>query len=261
MSELALRTVSAVLLAALALATAALGQWPLSLLWAAAGAAVAAEWTTVTAIAPRRGLRTILPAFAAATGLALLISTLASAAVLSAGTIVVCALGLGLRDRLWAVAGLWCGAVLAIVPVLVRADPALGLPGLLWMFAVVWTTDVAAFFTGRRLGGPKLWPRVSPKKTWSGFVGGTFAGTLAGTATLVWFGGWAPSALLVLASAAASVVGQGGDLAESALKRHFGVKDSSRVIPGHGGFMDRLDGFWAVSVLVGAGVALRGVLR
>jgi phosphatidate cytidylyltransferase len=139
----------------------------------------------------------------------------------------------------------------------VRDHPALGIVGVLWLFAVVWTTDIVAYFTGRRFGGPKLWPQVSPKKTWSGFAGGLVAGTLAGLAVPVvarrW--GWNPPLglpALAMLSALASVVGQLGDLGESALKRHFGVKDSGRLIPGHGGVMDRLDAFWAVALLVGA---------
>jgi phosphatidate cytidylyltransferase len=131
---------------------------------------------------------------------------------------------------------------------------------MLWMFAVVWTSDVAAYFTGRGLGGPKLWPAVSPKKTWSGFFGGLVGGTLAGlmvvsAATGL---GWLPVAPLwavALASALASVASQAGDLGESALKRRFGVKDSGQLIPGHGGAMDRLDGFWAVAVLAALGLA------
>jgi phosphatidate cytidylyltransferase len=115
-------------------------------------------------------------------------------------------------------------------------------------------TDIAAYFTGRKLGGPKLMPRFSPKKTWSGAIGGTIAGTLGGYAV------WAltPQAatvvgpgLVIAASLAASVVSQAGDLFESAIKRRFGTKDSSHLIPGHGGFLDRLDGYWAVLVFAG----------
>jgi phosphatidate cytidylyltransferase len=138
----------------------------------------------------------------------------------------------------------------------VRFDPLLGTAGIIWIFAVVWGTDVAAYFTGRKIGGPKLWPSVSPGKTWSGFAGGLIAGTLAGTLTGIFarmFGVSLPFDLVSLTalSAFASVVGQLGDLGESALKRHFHVKDSSNLIPGHGGVMDRLDAFAAVCLLVG----------
>ena len=134
-----------------------------------------------------------------------------------------------------------------------RQVPEIGLFLIGWTFAVVWFTDIAAYFTGRALGGPKLMPSVSPKKTWSGALGGALAGTAGGMA--VWALMPATAGLgfgVVLAiSLAASVVSQAGDLFESAIKRRFGTKDSSRLIPGHGGFLDRLDGYWAVLVFAG----------
>jgi phosphatidate cytidylyltransferase len=156
----------------------------------------------------------------------------------------------------WMALGFAYAAVVAIVPPLVRADPSLGIAAILWMFAVVWFTDIAGYFAGRALGGPKLWPAVSPKKTWSGFLGGLAAAILAGAALAAIASrfGWTPpvSAVgVILMSAVASVLSQLGDLGESALKRRFGAKDSSRLIPGHGGVMDRLDGFWAVAALMG----------
>src|SRR5215207_68801 len=169
------------------------------------------------------------------------------------------------RDRSWAAGGFTYAAVIAVVPPLVREHPRLGLVAILWMFAVVWLTDIAAYFAGRRFGGPKLWPRVSPKKTWSGFFGGLVAGVAAGGVVVLVagrFGVAAPVsfAIVVLFSAVASVLSQLGDLGESALKRRFGAKDSGVLIPGHGGVMDRLDGFWAAAALIGlvlAGVQLR----
>jgi phosphatidate cytidylyltransferase len=160
------------------------------------------------------------------------------------------------RDRLWALGGYFYAAVIVLVPTIMRDRVDFGLVGLVWMFAVVWATDIAAYFTGRSLGGPKLWPRVSPKKTWSGFSGGVIASILAGVAVAAVAdrAGWIPPASLgtaALVSCIASVASQVGDLGESALKRRFEVKDSSRLIPGHGGVMDRLDGFWAVALLVG----------
>jgi phosphatidate cytidylyltransferase len=160
----------------------------------------------------------------------------------------------------WMAAGFAYAAVIAIVPPWVREHPRLGIVAILWMFAVVWFTDIAAYFSGRALGGPKLWPAVSPKKTWSGFLGGLAAAILAGAAVAVIASGfgWKPPVSLtvvVLVSAVASILSQLGDLGESALKRRFGAKDSGRLIPGHGGVMDRLDGFWAVAALMGVALA------
>ena len=131
------------------------------------------------------------------------------------------------RDRFWVVSGFLYAAVISIVPPLVRDHPDLGLVGLLWMFAVVWTTDIAAYFTGRRFGGPKLWPEFSPKKTWSGFVGGVLRpAPLAGILVTVLgqrFGWTAPGGLMlaIVGSAIASVASQLGDLGESAMKRQI----------------------------------------
>jgi phosphatidate cytidylyltransferase len=115
---------------------------------------------------------------------------------------------------------------------------------LLWLLAVVWATDIGAYAVGRSLGGPRLAPRWSPRKTWTGFVGGTVCAALAGGATALTLG-VSPTAPLVLVSAGLAIVAQFGDLAESLAKRRFGVKDSSGLIPGHGGLLDRLDGFLA----------------
>jgi phosphatidate cytidylyltransferase len=261
-TELGTRVISAVVLGVVALGTASYGGWPFALFWLAAGVAVAVEWITVTGVKPRPVLFGLLGGGLAVLTALLLLQAEWTASLGAAGLILALTLILGRsgRDRAWAAAGFVYAAVIALIPPLVRADPALGLVGLLWMFALVWTTDVAAYFTGRRLGGPKLWPRVSPKKTWSGFIGGVVAGTLAGLVVVSVAGafGWTAPAGLVevgIATALASAASQLGDLGESALKRKFSVKDSSHLIPGHGGVMDRVDGFWAVAALVGLGLA------
>jgi phosphatidate cytidylyltransferase len=186
--------------------------------------------------------------------------------LVAAGAILIEWIGMSGRAPLWILTGVACAAVIAVVPPLVREHPQLGIVGILWMFAVVWGTDIAAYFAGRRFGGPKLAPSVSPKKTWSGFAGGLVAGTLAGTLLAVVarrFGWTAPVGLpvILMFSAIASVLAQLGDLGESALKRRFGAKDSGRLIPGHGGVMDRLDGFWAVAALMGVVLAATQGLR
>ncbi|MBZ6076918.1 phosphatidate cytidylyltransferase [Microvirga puerhi] len=258
-SELAKRVVSAIVLIPLALYTAYQGGWAFALFWLAAGIAMMVEWTNMTRVEPRypvqivQGLGLValtvvlLRDMSLATGFAIAVVTALLGGLIARGT----------QGRLWAVSGFAYGAIIVLVPPLVRAHPFLGLVGLLWMFAVVWATDIAAYFTGRTFGGPKLWPRVSPKKTWSGFFGGLAAGTLGGF-LVVWGSqhlGWIQPFSLrntVLLSIVASIASQLGDLGESALKRHCDVKDSSHLIPGHGGVMDRLDGFWAVSLILGA---------
>jgi phosphatidate cytidylyltransferase len=158
-------------------------------------------------------------------------------------------------NRAWALAGLLYAAAALFGAVLVRADPQSGFIALLFVLLVVWITDIGGYFAGRGIGGPKLWVRVSPKKTWAGAIGG-FAGSLAVAAGFAasGFGRMVP---LLLLGAVLSIVSQLGDLFESAVKRHFGVKDSSNVIPGHGGLLDRLDGFVAAIVMA----AVIGVIR
>lgn len=126
-----------------------------------------------------------------------------------------------------------------------RGDTDTGLPTLLWLIAIVVATDVGAYFTGRAIGGPKLAPRISPNKTWSGLAGGAI---LAGCVGL-FFGvadGNSAAGPLTAVSVLLAVVAQLGDLLESAVKRHFSVKDASNLIPGHGGFLDRFDGYLTV---------------
>jgi phosphatidate cytidylyltransferase len=135
-----------------------------------------------------------------------------------------------------------------MAPLVLRSDAEFGLLALLMLFAVVWATDVLGYFVGRAFGGPKLAPRMSPKKTWSGALGGTIAAIIVAlvVARIANLPDWPLIAGIALLLSAAS---QAGDIFESALKRRFGAKDSSHLIPGHGGVMDRLDGFWAASLI------------
>jgi phosphatidate cytidylyltransferase len=256
--ELAARVASALVLVPVALLVAYAGGWAFALFWLVAGVAMMVEWTNMTRVQPLLPIQAVFGlGLAVLTALFLMkaefgLAVLAGLAFAIAGAL----MARGSGGKLWALSGFAYAVVVALVPPIVLAHPNLGLVGLLWMFAVVWATDIAAYFTGRALGGPKLWPLVSPKKTWSGFFGGLIAGTLAGF--LVAWGaqrlGWIhPFSLrnAVTLSVIASIASQLGDLGESALKRHCDVKDSSRLIPGHGGVMDRLDGFWAVSLILG----------
>src|SRR5665213_416152 len=143
-----------------------------------------------------------------------------------------------------------------MAPMLLRADDADGFLALVLLFAVVWTTDVLGYFAGRAFGGPKLIPAISPKKTWSGAVAGSIGAMIVAVAVAKAFGPFDTTTIALIALLL-SVMSQLGDLLESWVKRQFGAKDASQLIPGHGGVMDRLDGFWAAA-LVGC---LIGLLR
>jgi phosphatidate cytidylyltransferase len=154
---------------------------------------------------------------------------------------------------------LYAGALLVSVLIL-RLSLMQGMAAILWLFAIVWGTDIVAYFAGRSIGGPKLWRRVSPSKTWSGFIGGVTGGAVAGTLLIGWllpdvraYWPWMFAFALLLA-----ILSQGGDLFESSLKRRYGAKDSSNLIPGHGGILDRLDGFTAAVVCAALVGAIRG---
>lgn len=138
-----------------------------------------------------------------------------------------------------------------------RDDPLYGAAALVWVALSVIATDVGAYFAGRVLGGPKLWPAVSPGKTWSGLGGGILAAAAAGAA----FSALTTGTLVhevALVSALMAGLAQAGDLGESALKRRFDVKDSSRLIPGHGGVLDRMDGILAAGLVAAVATFLRG---
>ncbi len=185
-------------------------------------------------------------AITAAVGLAASHQPRAALGAIAAGAAALLVLPLSERRAMSGLGVFYVG--LPVVALLwMRSDAVLGLSAVLFMFLIVWTSDIAAFAAGRGIGGPKLWPRVSPNKTWSGFLGGVSASAVAGALFAQAVPGAASPRLALLALALA-VVAQGGDLAESAMKRWFGVKDSSNIIPGHGGVMDRADSTVAVSI-------------
>jgi phosphatidate cytidylyltransferase len=168
---------------------------------------------------------------------------------LAIGAILAVVLSLGYNSVLAAV-GVFYAGLPAIALIWLRSDVAFGLLAVVFLILVIIAADTAAFLSGRLLGGPKLWPRISPNKTWAGLIGAVVAGTVIGA----WFCPVVPGASpLRLAGTAAvlAFISQLGDLAESALKRHFGVKDSSQLIPGHGGVMDRVDGLVAAASAAG----------
>ena len=246
-SELALRVCSALVLVPLAIATAYLGGWPFDLFWGAAAIGVLWEWSSLVA---RNEQLSVLLAGGASLALAVvLVATghvLPALIVVAMGALGAASLTLAER-RTWVAGALPYAGALAMGPIILRSDGEQGFLAVLFLFAIVWTTDMGAYFAGRALGGPKLVPGVSPNKTWAGAIGGLLASVLA---ALVVAKMAALTSLFALAMLAVvlSVSAQAGDLFESFLKRRFNAKDSSHLIPGHGGLMDRLDGFVTASV-------------
>jgi phosphatidate cytidylyltransferase len=251
--DLPKRVASSVVMVVLAIATAAIGGWTFVLFWAAVTVGVYWEWTSMVAGDAKpplvvAGAALLLAAAAAGSG-----HLDGAVAAVAAGAVAVALLA-GQR-RAWSAGGVLYAGVLALAPAVLRRDPQMGSAAVFFLFAVVWATDILGYFIGRMVGGPRLAVRISPKKTWAGAVGGAAAAVAAGVGFALLAGyamlGSAATALVL------SIVSQGGDLLESAVKRRFGVKDASHVIPGHGGLMDRLDGF-----LAAAGVAaLIGIVR
>lgn len=252
--NLVMRTIAALVLAPAAILIAYLGGriWAALVILAAIG--LYAEWLSIVGLAGQ--WQVVAPGIVALIMLGWWLGQAHFAALLvtlALGLLVVGALAPG--RRIWAAAGFFYAAIAEIAAILMRMDSGQGLPALILILFVVWATDIGGYVAGRSIGGPKLWPRVSPNKTWAGAIGG-FAASLVvafGFAAFK-FAGTAP---LLTLGALLSVAAQFGDLFESAVKRRFGVKDSGRIIPGHGGLLDRLDGFVAAIVLA----AIFGLLR
>ncbi|MBM3528684.1 MAG: phosphatidate cytidylyltransferase [Alphaproteobacteria bacterium] len=266
-SNLTLRIVSSLVLVPLALAAAYAGGPVFLAFWTVAAVGVLWEWDTLVCTGDRNPvLAAGLAALVAAAAMLAIGWTGAALALVALGLFGVATLAASVH-RSWCAAGLLYAAALLIATVLLRADATWGLAAIVFLFVIVWLTDIAAYFTGRALGGPKLMPSVSPNKTWSGAVGGTLAGTIGGVLTARAFGAGNLAAVGAVALTL-SVVSQAGDLLESAVKRRFDAKDAGSLIPGHGGLMDRLDGFLvavAAAALIGlahggAGAPARGLM-
>lgn len=197
------------------------------------------EWETMVSRAPLSPLGMVLIGLVALSGLIFpLLGAMASFAVIAIACLVAFAMG---RDGLpWRIGGLAIFGLLIVSVLSMRGESMAGIWAGVYLGTVVWMTDSAAFFTGRQIGGEKLAPEISPSKTWSGALGGLALGTGAGLLVWVLFTD-SPLWIGLLLSAAISVLGQAGDLTESAIKRYFRIKDSGDIIPGHGGLMDRLD--------------------
>ncbi len=240
-SNLVVRVLAALVLAPLTIAIAYAGGWLWALLVTLVSIGLFAEWLMVVGAgsAALTGAGTVVIAMM---GAAVAFGALKTAVItgLIGGAIVT----LIARGKfLWAAIGFAYAAAALLAAILVRKDLVNGFSALMFVLLVVWATDIGGYFAGRSIGGPKLWPRVSPKKTWAGALGG-FGASLLVTVGFAAFG-FGKMGPLLLVSAVLSVVSALGDLFESAVKRRFGVKDSSHLIPGHGGLMDRLDGFVA----------------
>jgi phosphatidate cytidylyltransferase len=256
--NLLVRVIVALVLAPLAIAIAYAGGWLWTALVTLAAIGLYVEWLTIVGTARERRVVASGVFALAVAGLCLAAGRIDVSLLALAAGLAAVALSSPQR-RHWNAAGFGYAAAAEIASVLVRLDQTYGFVALILILLVVWVTDIGGYFAGRGIGGPKLWPRVSPKKTWAGAIGG-FAASLVVAAGFAAFSKMDPPLKLgplLLLGAALSMASQLGDLFESAVKRRFGVKDSSHLIPGHGGLLDRLDGFVAAVVVA----AIFGFLR
>ncbi|HEY0270996.1 MAG TPA: phosphatidate cytidylyltransferase [Sphingomonas sp.] len=252
-SDLAIRSMTGIVMAVVALGCVAYGQTPLWLLVSLASLAMVAEWSAMIGVTRGRMwlalAGAVVPLFLLQPHLDLPIRI----GLYGLGAAMLLVLALTRRPRLAAGIGY---AVLPTIALIYLHDQYDGIHLMLWTLAIVWATDIGAYFAGRSIGGPKLAPAISPNKTWAGLIGGTIAAIVVGVALVAWLD--LPLRLAGF-SGLLAVAGQGGDLYESAMKRRAGVKDSGRILPGHGGAMDRLDGVVPVACLV-ALIVVSGIL-
>jgi phosphatidate cytidylyltransferase len=263
-SDLRKRVGSAAVLAPLALGCLWLGKMPWALLVALGVAGCMAEWLGMCRAEPRRWPLIILPVGVAAVPLLALSGGGPVALIYAALFAAVAWLILG-QDRraVLLIAGVFYIAPAAIAMVRLRHVPLVGRWDMLFLVLIVWASDIGAYLAGRLIGGPKLAPSISPGKTRSGALGGLVAAAAVGLGVAAWAGGPVDHLRCVAIAMLLGVASQAGDLLESGLKRHFGVKDSGRSIPGHGGLLDRLDGMLTaapvaalVALVVGEGILL-----
>ena len=246
-SNLKLRLISGAVLATVAFLLTYAGPLPFALLILVCALVISWEWGRLV-----RGATFDLGFFLHAIGVtAAIVLAAAGYAALALAVLVITAITLiplyiGRGARLSGLGVFYVGLP-AVALLWLRSNEPFGFTAVLFVFAVVWSSDTAAYAAGRSIGGPKLWPRVSPNKTWAGLAGALTAGAAAAAIFAVLEPEVAPLRLIILGVALA-LVAQAGDLAESALKRLFNLKDASDLIPGHGGFMDRMDSIVAAAV-------------
>lgn len=264
-SNLRLRVLSGVVLATVAVAGVVRGHETFLVLVSVAVALLSLEWGRMsTREAPTRVSAAIAVAVLLALFTAYLGRTGPAWIVLAAGAATTALLARGLR---WTPRGMdvALGVIYLGAPSLALLWLRSGRTGLAWTLILVgaaWAADIAAYIGGNLIGGPKLWPRFSPNKTWAGFGAGLAAAVLAAAATAMAvrrLGGPEP-AHGVLIGLAAGLATMGGDLWESMLKRRFGVKDSGDLIPGHGGLLDRVDGLMCAALVLAAARLIAGAL-
>lgn len=247
-SNLVLRIASAAVMMPVAIGAAYVGDWVFALFWAIAAVAVLWEWIALVA---GRDHVLMFSSCGSAVAVAAMMAWWGRpiSGLFLVGLGALAAIILAPRnERRWIAAGIGYAGAMGLAPIVLRGEDWLGFIAIVLLFAIVWTTDVFAYFAGRAIGGPKLMPSVSPKKTWSGAIAGTFGAVLVAVLVASAFGDFNKSAIAVLALLL-SALSQAGDLLESHIKRRFGAKDASQLIPGHGGVMDRLDGFWAAALV------------
>lgn len=249
LSNLQTRVISALILAALVLTVTWFGGLAFRVLMALMALAIFYEWSMLSRQAGAAALKWGAAGLLGIAMLALVLGFSAETVWLTLAIALALAFAFGIAmgsGREIAVSLAYAGASGASLALL-RGSGTSGLLAILYLFAVVWATDILAYFVGRAVGGPKLAPSISPGKTWSGAAGGTVAGVLAG---VVFAAAAGLPDIVPLAAAALllSIVSQIGDLFESAVKRRHGAKDSGSLIPGHGGVMDRVDGLVAAAV-------------
>lgn len=250
---LRLRIISALFLLPLVLLAVQVGFPAFDLVIVAAALLMVREWARLTS-----DDHVMIASLALGAGVLAILALAVAGLELSHGALLVVAIaaGLYLYAKLagWGTAPWFATGALAIgIPCLafvwLRSDPDHGRATVYWIFAVVWATDTGAYAFGRLIGGPKLAPRISPNKTWAGLLGGMACAALVGAIAAPLLGA-ANVPLAAAVSGLLAVVAQAGDLGESMLKRHFGVKDTGGLIPGHGGLLDRVDGLLAVVPMV-----------
>ncbi len=241
--DLRKRVLSAALLAPVALLCVWLGAEAWTALMAAAAIGLGMEWSALCGLLPWRMPGLSVP-------LVLVLAGIASVLDHERVALVLLAIGAAAVWRIGARRSLAAGVLYVGVPVTaliwLRGSDAVGRADVLFMVFVVWASDIGAYAFGRALGGPKLAPAVSPGKTWSGAVGGLVAAVVVGEAAAAIL---SPSSFgrAALIAGLLGIASQAGDLLESGIKRRFDVKDSGRLIPGHGGLLDRLDGLLAAA--------------